>query len=135
MAPRLRVFSVLIATLFLIPALTLYRDLTKRSDIWWTPLGMALSLPDSKDRVEIYVGAQSLGTLLEQKRVSITDESASRALGASEIRLRFNNWDRVRAARIPALLAYAAVCGAGIMLLVLLATGRLAYRGERKAEE
>ena len=48
-----------------------------------------------------------------------------------EIHLRFNNWDRVRVARLPMLLMYAASCGGGVVLLLVIATGRLAYRGER----
>src|SRR5262245_21277704 len=134
MPQRLRVFySILTAGLLLIPAVALYSELAKRSDIWWTPAAMAVSLPDSRDRVEIYVRGQPLGTLLEHKQVSIVDGATPRVLSTQEIGLRFNNWDRVRAARLPLLLIYAAACGAGLVLLVLIATGRLAYRGEREA--
>ena len=134
MPPRLRVFySVLTAALLLIPAVALYSELTKRSDIWWTPPAMALSLADGKDRVVIYVRGEPLGHLLEQKELSITDGAGSRVLSDADISLRLNNWDRVRAARLPLLLVYAAACGGGIVLLVLMATGRLAYRGESAA--
>jgi hypothetical protein len=90
---------------------------------------MALSLADSRDRVEIYVRGQQLGTLLDQKHLWITDPTGSHALEAHDILLRFNNWDRVRATRLPLMLAYGAACGAGTVLLLLVATGRLAYRG------
>ena len=49
------------------------------------------------------------------------------------IGLRFNNWDRVRVQRLPFLLIYAAGFGAGAVLLLVIATGRLAYRGEHEA--
>src|SRR6266511_2156854 len=89
MPPRLRVFySVLTAALLFIPVVALYSELSKRSDIWWTPPSMALSLADSKDRV--------------------------------------------RAERLPLLLFYAAACGVGAALLLVIATGRLAYRGEQR---
>ncbi len=134
MPPRLRLFySVLTAVLLLIPAAALYSEFAKRADIWWTPAAMAVSLPDSRDRVEIYVRGQLLGTVLEHQQVSTTDGPAPRVLSAQDIGLRFNNWDRVRAARLPLLLIYAAACGAGLVLLVLIGTGRLAYRGEREA--
>ena len=130
MPPRLRLFySSLIAGLLLIPALALYREMSGRPDIWWTPLPMALSLADSRDRVEIYARGRQLGTLLDQKQLWIGDQTDARTLGVDEIRLRFNNWDRVRAAKLPMLLLYAAACGAGMALLVLVATGRLGYRG------
>src|SRR5690349_3170809 len=130
---RLRLFfSALTGTLLLIPALALYRELSRRPDIWWTPPAMALSLAESQDRVRIYARGEPLGTLLEAKQLWIREEAGSSALDAREVGLRFNNWDRVRAARIPMLLTHAAVCGAGIVLLLLIATGRLAYRDEKE---
>jgi hypothetical protein len=116
--------------LLLIPALALYRELSRRADIWWTPAAMALSLPAAQDRVEIYVRGTPLGTLVDRKQLWIIDQAGRSAISAQDIGLRFNNWDRIRGARVPLLLLYAAACGAGVVLLVLVATGRLAYRGE-----
>jgi len=133
MPPRIRLFfASLIGVLLLIPALALYRALSQRSDIWWTPPTMLVPLTDSRDRVEIYARARPLDSLLEAGQVRLTDDTGSTSLAAREIGLRFNNWDRVRAERLPLLVAYAAACGAGAMLLLLLATGRLAYRGEKE---
>ena len=134
MPQRLRLFySTLTGVLLLIPALALYRSLSGPADIWWTPPAMALSLTESQDRVQIYARGRPLGALLDAKQLWIKDEAASTPLGAQEIGLRLNNWDHVRAARLPGLLVYAAVCGAGVVLLLLIATGHLAYRGEREA--
>ncbi len=131
MPPRIRLFYLgLIAVLLLIPALALYRELSRRADIWWTPAAMALSLPAAQDRVEIYVRGTPLGTLVDRKQLWIIDQAGRSAISAQDIGLRFNNWDRIRGARVPLLLLYAAACGAGVVLLVLVATGRLAYRGE-----
>ena len=133
MPPRLRLFySLLSAGLLFIPVVALYSELSKRSDIWWTPPAMALSLGENSDRVEIYARGRPLGTLLEQNQVSVTDGARSRVLSAQEIGLRFNNWDRVRVQRLPFLLIYAAGFGAGAVLLLVIATGRLAYRGEHE---
>ena len=134
MPTRLRVFySLLTASLLLIPVVALYSELPRRSDIWWTPPANALSLLESGDRVQIFARGRPLETLVDQKQVSITDGAASHVLTAQEIGLRFNNWDRVRVQRLPLLLGYAAACGAGLVLLLVIATGRLAYRGEREA--
>ncbi|MDH5198703.1 MAG: hypothetical protein OEY20_15785 [Gemmatimonadota bacterium] len=131
MPPRLRLFWLaLTAALLLIPGLALYRELSRRPDIWWTPLPLALSLSESQDRVEIYVQGKPLGALLEAQQLSVTDKVGSRTLGADQIRLRFNNWDRIRAARLPLLLVYAASSGGGLVLLLLIAASRLAYRNE-----
>jgi len=131
MPPRLRLFySLLTGALLLIPIVALYSELSKRSDIWWTPATNPLSLNESKDRVEIYVRGRPLGTLLEQGRISVTDSAGSHVLNAQEIAVRLNNWDRMRIERLPLLLFYAAACGAGVIVLLVVATGRLAYRGE-----
>ena len=134
MPNRLRVFySVLIASLMFIPATALYRDLTTRSDIWWTPAALAVSLPDSKDRVEIYLRGQPLVGLVEHNQLSITDGGVPRVVSGQDVKLRFNNWDRIRAARLPLHLIYAAAIGGGMVLLGLVATGRLTTRSVREA--
>jgi hypothetical protein len=134
MPPRLRTLLLgLLASLFCIPAASLYSALSRRADIWWTPAPLALSLTDSKDRVEIYASGQLLDRLVQQNRLSITDGRESRVLTARDIGLRFNNWDRVRVAQLPLLLVSAAACGAIALLFLLVATNRLAYRGERDA--
>ena len=134
MPPRLRTFFLaLLAALFCIPAVSLYGALSRRGDIWWTPAPLALSLADSKDRVEIYARGQPLGRLVQQRRLSIMDGGESGVLTAREIGLRFNNWDRVRAEQLPLLLVCAAACGSTALLFVLVATNRLAYRGEHAA--
>ncbi len=134
MPTRLRVFySLLTAALLFIPVVALYSELAKRSDIWWTPPPSALSLTESADRVQVFAEGRLLATLVEQKQVSITDGATSHVLTPQEIRLRLNNWDRVRIQRLPLLLTYAAAIGAGLVVILVTATGRLAYRGERPA--
>jgi hypothetical protein len=130
MPPRIRIFfSSLTAALLLIPALAIYRELSTRPDIWWTPQAMLIPLTESRNRVEMYVRGQPIEALLEAGQLRIGDPAGSSALAANEIGLRLNNWDRVRAERRPLLLMYAAAVGAGATLLLLLLTGRLAYRG------
>src|SRR6266849_1212097 len=133
MPPRLRVFySLLTGALVLIPLVALYSELSKRSDMWWTPATNQLPLAESRDRVEIYVRGRPLGMLLEQGHLAITDSAGPHVLTSQDVAVRLNNWDRMRIQRLPILLSYAAVLGAGLIALVLVATGRLAYREERE---
>ena len=133
MPPRLRLFySGLTLGLLLIPAVALYSELARRSDIWWTPPAMASTLGDSRDRVEIYMGDKPLAARLTAQQLWIRDETGSRVVSADEIRVRFNNWERIRTARLPLLLVCAAALGAGLVIFLVIATGRLAYRGERE---
>jgi hypothetical protein len=92
----------------------------------------SLALDQSRDRVEIYARGKPLSALLSARQLSITDAAGSNVLGAHEIGLRFNNRDRMRAARIPLVMAYAAAAGVGALLLILVASGRLAYKDEKQ---
>ena len=117
MPARMRLFfSSFSAVLFLIAAMPLYRELTRPKDIWWTPRTMLVPLAQAQDRVELYVRGEPIGAALQ-----------------SEIGLRFNNWDRVRAAQLPVMVSSGVGCGAMLVLLILVATGRLAYHGETSA--
>ena len=133
MPGRLRLlFSTLSLTLFFLAAAPLYRELARRSDIWWTPRTMLVSLAESVDRVEIYARRRPLAALLEAGQLRIVEGGGSSVLAPSEVGLRFNNWDRVRAERMPVLLLFAASCGVTAFLFLLVVTGRLAYRGEKQ---
>jgi hypothetical protein len=130
MPPRILHFFSILAIFFVVAA-PLFRELSRRSDIWWTPYAMRVPLADSKDRVEIYARGKPLMALLQARQLRIAEDGALDTLATSDVGLRFNNWDRVRAQRLPLMLVYAAACGAMACLFLLLLTGRLAYRGER----
>jgi hypothetical protein len=131
MPPRLRAtFAVMILGLFLIPAIALYRELSKRSDIWWTPPSLMVPVAEAADRVRVYIDGKPLTALVGAGQLRIADGPSSNVVATSDIGFRINNYDRVRAERIPLLLAYAAMCGALTALTLVLLSGRLAYRGE-----
>jgi hypothetical protein len=125
-------FAAIIFVVFLIPALALYGELSKPADIWWTPAALMVPLTGTADRVVVYVRGKPLVAVLQAGQLRPVDEASGSVLATSDIGFRFNNWDRVRAQRIPTLLGYAAVCGATATLFLLVATGRLAYRGEKE---
>jgi len=93
---------------------------------------MLVPLAESTDRVEIYASGKPLAALLQAGQVRIAEEGGSSTLAASDVGLRFNNWNRVRVERLPILLVRASACGAIACLFLLILTGRLAYRGERE---
>ena len=133
MPPRVRMsLAVMMLVFLLIPALALYRELSRRSDIWWTPQALLVPLSESSDRVEVYVRGKRLISLLQAGQLRTTGDAPSNVLTTSDIGFRFNNWDRVRAQQRPLLLWSAAVIGAGAVVFLLLISGRLAYRGERE---
>jgi len=128
MPPRNRMFfAVLMLVLLAIPGVALFTELSKRSDIWWTPPTMLVPLTEGTDRVVVNVRGRPLADLLNGGRLMIADGTSTAALSTSDVGLRFNNWDRIRASRIPILLLYAVVIGAGLMLFALIVSGKLAY--------
>jgi hypothetical protein len=132
MQSRMRfLFSTMMLALFFVAAVPLYRVLSRRPDIWWTPRTMLVPLGEATDRVEIYALGQPLTALLQNGQARVAEGGSMRVLTPGDIGLRFNNWDRVRADRLPVLLASAAGCGVTVLMLLLIMTGRLAWRGER----
>jgi hypothetical protein len=103
---------------FLISALQIMRFLGQSADIWWTPRGLALPLSEASDRVEVYVRDVALQRLLETGRVQLTTDAGATQVKESEVRLRINNRDRIRAEQIPFLLGACVVLGAtGVLVL------------------
>ncbi|MFO1265504.1 MAG: hypothetical protein U1F67_01050 [Rubrivivax sp.] len=96
---------------FLMSALQLGRFFTERSDIWWTPQALAVPLAGSADRVRVYVDDVALEDLVRAGRIRVLAASEATPIAAPDIRLRFNNRDQVRAARIPALIGAAFAAG------------------------
>jgi hypothetical protein len=133
MPPRLRLFySIFGLALLFTAALPLYREFSQRSDIWWTPAAMAVPLAESKDRVMIVARGKPLLDLVQAGALQVQENGATSTLAMSDIGLRFNNWDRVRATRLPLMLTYAFACGVSALLILLTLTGRLAYRADRE---
>jgi predicted xylose isomerase-like sugar epimerase len=126
-------FAALMFAVFLIPAFALYRELSRPADIWWTPVLLMVPVTDAADRVEVYVRGKPLVALLKAGQLRVMDDASGSVLATSDVGFRFNNWDRVRAQRIPTLLGYAAMCGVTATLFLVIVTGRLAYRGEKEA--
>jgi hypothetical protein len=133
MSPRIRLFfSIFSGVLFLMAALPLYRELSRPSDIWWTPHTLLVPLAESADRVEIYTRGRPIAAVLEAGQLRIVEGADSRVLSAGDFGLRFNNWDRTRAGRLPLLLVNAFACGATALLFLLVVTGRLVHRSEKQ---
>lgn len=104
---------------FLIPGSHLFRFFTQRSDIWWTPKALSIPLMESSDRVEIYVRDELLQEQLRAERLQVLTDRGPVTLKASEVTLRFNNRDRVRAGQTPLLLGAAVGAGvAGVFVLL-----------------
>ena len=104
---------------FLMSALQIMRSFNQPADIWWTPQTLSLRLADTSDRVEVYVRDVALWEHVKAGRLQLLTDKGVVPVTESDIRLRFNNWDRIRAERSPALLSAGIGLGAaGVFLLI-----------------
>ncbi len=127
-------FLVIFGACFLLmSSAQLYRFLDQRSDIWWTPHALLVPLAESQDRVEVYARGRPLRGLLEAGQIRVADDGGSAVLMVSEVGFRFNNWDRVRAERIPVVLVHAMTVGAAAVVLVVGLVLRISSRRAGKA--
>ena len=127
------VYLVVPVGLLLTALLNLYAFFHRRSDIWWTPLPKAVPVAASGDRVEIYARGTDLRTLLDAGRVRVTGDPGAGVLGADDVRIRFNNRDRVRAEQAPLLVLYGFTIGAALVLVGLTLTGHVPKRAPSTA--
>jgi len=103
---------------FLLSAQHVVRFFARPSDIWWTPKALSFPLTDVSDRVQVYVRELPLQDHVRAGRIRLLIDAEATAVTESDIRLRFNNWDRVRGQSIPSLLTAAVGLGAsGVFLL------------------
>jgi len=122
------VYLVVPVGLLLTALLNLYAFFHRRSDMWWTPLPKAVPVAASGDRVEIFARGTDLRTLLDAGRVRVTGDPGAGVLAADDVRIRFNNWDRVRAEQAPLLVLYGFTIGAALVLVGLTLTGHVPKR-------
>ena len=116
---RLRTLSIVFGTiLFAVSVFNIIRLWRTPEDLWWTPRARAVAFPEAGERVDIYIGDERLGPMLTQGRLWAGDLSHSRLVQGQEIRLVFNNRDRLLADRVPALMSFAASAGAAMVLLL-----------------
>ena len=114
--------------IFLLSALHLVTFLAQPSDIWWTPKTLSVPLAGASDRVEVYVHDTPLQKQIEAGGIQLVTDAGARAVAGPDVRLRFNNWDRVRAQKLPILIGAAFCAGASSILLFLGILGRLPGR-------
>lgn len=116
---RLRTFLLIFGgAFFVLSALQIVRFLDQPADIWWTPKVLGLPLADTSDRVEVYVRDVALQEHVRAGRVQLLTDTGATPVTESDMRLRFNNWDRIRAQRIPSLLTAGMGLGAsGVFFL------------------
>ncbi|HUU41224.1 MAG TPA: hypothetical protein VMW42_09795 [Desulfatiglandales bacterium] len=89
-------------------------------NIWWTPKAMALSLNETKNNFELFIGDELLQTRLEQGSLFATDSTGKEyRLAPKDIRVRLNNWMQVKASFLVSAVFSAFFFGVSAACLIL----------------
>jgi len=89
-------------------------------DIWWTPMSMALSPNDTRQDFELYVKGELLQKHLERGTlIVVNQEGQSSPVIAKDVRVRFNNWNKIKASKLNNASLFAFVFGASFSLLII----------------
>ena len=88
-------------------------------DSYWTAEAFSPTLAAASDRVEVFVNDEPLLKAVAEERIVHKQKGAEAPVVADKVVARVNNYERVRLARIPMLLALAAGAGAGFVLFLI----------------
>jgi hypothetical protein len=117
---RSRVFMLMFGGIFFLMSVHhLAWLLWQPADVWWTPREMSASLAEAAERVEVYIRNAPLQEEAQAGHVQWLTLTGPTPVMPADLRLRFNNWDRVRVGKLPILLTAAACAGASGVVLLL----------------
>lgn len=84
-----------------------------------TPAHLAPPLSSVADRYEVLVGGVPLQKAIDDKRLMLAGENGAATLVIPSAAVRVNDAERIRSARVPSLLALAAIAGGSFVLFVI----------------
>jgi len=103
-------------------------------NIWWTPLELALPLAVTVGEFELYIGGELMQRQVERGALAVKDEQgAMRPVAPAEIRIRLNNWQKIRAERLHGAVFAALSLGISLACLGLGVAQTLHNRNNRSA--
>lgn len=96
-----------------------WRVQTAPVDTSLTPAHLAPPLSAVADRFEVLVGGIPLQKAITDKRLLLAGENGAATVLVPDAAVRINDAERVRAARVPSLLALSAIAGGGFVLFLI----------------
>jgi hypothetical protein len=128
-----RQLAALLGGLFLVTsALQIGRVLGMPRDRWWTGVDVPLGLEAASARAEVRLRGERLEIAVGQGRLLLADAGGPRALAPDEVKVRFDEYDRVRSAQLPAVAGFGFGAGGGAVALVLALAGALRGRSSSR---
>lgn len=109
--------TILIGSGFFIDVYQAFRG---DNGIWWTHQDMRLSLEETKDNLELYIGGELLQKRLSDRTLFTFDKDANQyPVVSSDITVRLNNWANIKASILMRTTISGFALGAAITLLVI----------------
>lgn len=97
----------------------LWKVQTAPVDTGLTPAHLALPLASTTDRMQVLVGGVALEKAIADKRLFLAGDNGAAAQVVPEATVRVNEAEKMRAARVPSLLALSAMAGGGLVLFIV----------------
>lgn len=88
----------------------------------WTPVDLKVPIEGSEDRVDVYIHDTRLVDLLDGESLVLNIDSDEEALTTEDVTFRFNNYDRIRASKIPSIGFQSAMVMASLMVIAYVLT-------------
>jgi len=115
-----RLWALLGGGVVLVLALTgLWRVWSAPVDTNLTPAHLAPPLSSVADRFDVLVNAVPLQKAIADKRLLLAGENGAATVVVTDAAVRINDAERVRASRVPSLIALSAIAGGGLVLLLV----------------
>lgn len=90
------------------------------SDIWWTPMSMAMSLHETRQTFNLFLGDELLQDHLARSSLSATDSKGrSYPIVADDIKVRINNWYKIKASFLHFAVFTGILLGGSIACLIM----------------
>jgi hypothetical protein len=97
----------------------LWKVQTAPVDTSLTPAHLAQPLSSTADRLEVIVATVPLQKAIADKRLLLAGENGAAAIVVPDATVRVSEAERMRAARVPSLLALSAMAGGGFVLFLI----------------
>ncbi|OQA89596.1 MAG: hypothetical protein BWY26_01655 [Elusimicrobia bacterium ADurb.Bin231] len=100
--------------------MSMYSVFSGDRGIWWTPMGMKVTLDKTRNEFELYIADESLQQHLDSGVLFLMDNNEKQYRVVSEdIVVRLNNWNKVKADMLLYTTATGCVFGISITLLAV----------------
>jgi len=91
----------------------------QKADGYWPPKHLAPPVAEVADRIQVFVAGEPIERMITDEKLFVAGKGGPTPLTASEVTASVNGYEKARIARIPELMAFSALAGAGFALFLI----------------